>query len=267
MLARLIACCLCYCMAGAAAAQTPSTECGKLNVAFYALGALYYRLPDGSHAGIDQDVIDELGRRSGCRFLATLESRVRIWAMLANGSLDMSVSAIATPERERHSRFIPYFVTRNYVLLQKNLPPAARSFDGFLADPRYTVAVVKSFRHGQAYDAWLARLRAQGRLYEAADFNAVLNLLKIGRVHAALALPTSWIPALEEQHMAGQVRVMDWSPADRIVHGLVLSRQRVAEPTVRLIERCIQDMRRDGTLEAIFRRHVGAELARELLVD
>jgi polar amino acid transport system substrate-binding protein len=34
--------------------------------------------------------------------------------------------------------------------------------DDFMADPGIKIGVIKSFRHGKAYDAWLERLRAKG---------------------------------------------------------------------------------------------------------
>lgn len=194
-----------------------------------------------------------------------VESRVRIWTHLAGGTLDMSVSGIATPERERFARFIPYFATRNYALLRRGLLPAASTAEGFLAIAEYKVAVVKSFKHGDYYDIWLNKLRAQGRVYEAADFDAVLRLLKVGRVHAILALPTSWVPALKQEALGNAVRVLDWSPKDRTVHGLILSRERIPEVTADRMAMAIQSMRNDGTLLTIFRRHVGSDLASSLL--
>jgi polar amino acid transport system substrate-binding protein len=227
MLMRLVLCCL---LPGAAPAR--AGECGKFEVAFYEHGPLYFRGEDGMRRGIDKDVIDELGRRSGCRFDPVLESRIRIWTRLENGSLDMTVSGIATPEREKFAHFIPYAVTRNYLLLHKSVPPQASSMDGLLADPR-----------------------------ETADFASLVQLLKIGRVQAILALPTTWAPAFKGEKMGQDIRVMDWAPNDGVTGGLILSRQRVPEATAALLRKAIEDMHKDGTLEAIYRRYVDASLA------
>lgn len=272
MLMRLILCCALFFLAAESRADhsridhNNGSACGDITVAFYEHGALYYRTPDGKLTGIDKDVIDELGRRSGCHFHSVLESRVRIWSMLASGGLDMSVSGIATPERQKTSRFITYFSTRNYVLFSKDLPVAAQSLEGFLDDKRYQVAVVRGFKHGQEYDEWLDKLRLQGRVVDAADFNAVIRLLKIGRVHAALALPTSWVPILKQENMTESVKVMDLSSKTKLIYaGLILSRQRIPESTAVLIEKTIREMREDGTLESIFKRHIGADLAHDML--
>jgi len=264
LLKRALCCCL-LALSSEIALADPPQEAGSISLAFYELGVLYYKTADGGHAGIDHDVVEELSRRTGLRFQPVLESRVRIWTRLANGTLDMSVSGISTPEREQFARFIPYFATRNYILLRRDLPAAAQSPEGFLADPSYKVAVVKSFKHGAEYDRWLGQLRAQGRVHEAADFQMVLHLLKIGRVQAALALPTSWVPALKQEGMAATIQVQDWWPKDRIVHGLILSRQRIPEASAERMAVGIQSMRDDGTLLSIFQRHIGAEYASSLL--
>ncbi|MBV6320069.1 substrate-binding periplasmic protein [Duganella violaceipulchra] len=263
MFMRMLACGLLLCLGGAALADPGA--CRDINVAFHQVGALYYRAPDGGWTGIDKDVVDELGKRTGCRFLPSLESRVRIWTMLAGGKLDMSMSGIATPAREKFARFIPYFATRNYALLDQSVPASASTAEGFLAAREYKVAVVKSYKHGAAYDLWLDKLRAQGRVYEAADFPAVVRLLKIGRVHAILALPVSWVPILKREGLSESVRVLDWAPREHLVHGLIVSRERIPVATAERMAKAIESMRNDGTLLTIFKRHIGDELASGLL--
>ena len=103
-----------------AAAATP---CGSYKVAFYDHGALNSLHADGRWRGIDTDIVEELARRSGCQLALVLESRVRIWAMLESGQLDMTVSGIATPERQAYANFIPYLASRNYILLSKDVDP------------------------------------------------------------------------------------------------------------------------------------------------
>lgn len=247
-----------------ATAQKP--RCGQLRSGFYEYGALYYQAADGSWTGIDKDVVDEVARRLGCTIEPSTDSRVRIWAGLSGGNLDMSVSAVSTPEREKFGRVVPYLSERNYVLVNKDVGPHVRGMDDFLADPGIKIGVIKSFRHGKAYDAWLERLRAQGRVYEAADYGALLRLFKLGRVHAMMAITSGWYPLLKQDGMAGTYRIMDWAPPkDAVIGGLILSRQRVDEAMAARFSQTIRAMREDGTLRRIFERHLDAEQATRLL--
>ena len=241
--------------------------CGPFSLAFYELGLLYYRDASGKAHGIDLDLVDALAARSGCRFVPVLESRVRIWSQLADGRLDLSVSGIATPERERFAEFMPYFQTRNFLMLRRNVPAAAHNPDGFVARPELRIAVVKSFKHGPRYDAWLARLRERpGRVVEAADFDTVLRLFSVGRVDAFLSLPTSWLLAARRQGLDATVTMLDWSPEDRVVHGLIVSLQRVPEVDRRRLSQALDSLHADGTVARILRRHAGPEWADKLVL-
>jgi polar amino acid transport system substrate-binding protein len=278
VLRRLIVCCTLLCAAAAhAAAATAATAaagaslpaphraCGELKLAFYEHGSLYYRGADGLWAGIDKDVVDELARRTGCRFQTFTDSRVRIWAMINGGTLAMSTSAIANPERGKYARFVPYMQNHNYVLLHEDAPARLRSLDDFLAEPGYKIAVIKSFRHGPIYDAWLDKLRAQGRVYETPDYSSLLRLFKLGRVQAMLSLSTSWKPLAGREQSMGRFRAMDWAPRETIVSSLVLSRQLVSAETAEQFALAIRAMSEDGTLKRILERHVGAGQTPSLL--
>jgi polar amino acid transport system substrate-binding protein len=263
MLARIILCCALLCLAATARANAPG-DCGHLRSAFYEYGALYYKAADGNWTGIDKDVVDEVARRMGCTIEPSTDSRVRIWAGLRGGNIDLSVSSVATPEREKFGRIVPYLSERNYVLLHTEV--SARSMDEFLANPGIKIGVIKTFRHGKAYDAWLDKLRAQGRVYEAPDYEALLRLFKLKRVHAVMAISAGWYPLLKQEQMSGTYRIMDWAPPkDTVVGGLILSRQHVDEATALRFSQTIRAMREDGTLKRIFERHLNPELAARLV--
>lgn len=266
MLKPLLLCCAMLALPVASlAGDAPAAACGDISVAFYENGALFYHNAAGVWNGIDKDVVEELARRLGCRFHSYTDSRVRIWTALSMGNLDMAMSGVDTPEREAYARFVPYFVSHNYVLLQKDVATRVHGLDDFLARTSYRVGIIKSFSHGVVYEAWLDKLRTQGRVYEAADYPALLNMFKIGRVQAILGMNTSWGGLLKQPAMAGRISVMDWAPHDAVTSALVLSRKTVSEAAAARLAQAIRAMRDDGTLKAIFERHVGPEIAATLL--
>lgn len=241
--------------------------CGPYTVAYYELGALYGRDADGQGQGIDKDVAEEVAKRSGCQFRTVVESRVRIWTQLAQGSLDMSVSGIPTPEREQFAEFIPYFASRNYAVMRVEQSEALSRPEAFLADARRTLAVVKSFRHGPSYDVWVGQLRAQNRVVEVADFEAALRLLLIGRVDAVLTMPIMWPRLMQQPGLMEQLRLLDWAPQERVVHGLIVSRTRVPPADRERLREAIASMRRDGSLDTIFKRHLGDAIGRAIRLE
>lgn len=246
-------------------AWAQSTSCGPYRVAFYETGLLYYKDKAGEYVGIDRSVMDELARRTGCVFERFMDSRVRTWAGLADGQLDMTVSGIETPQRQAFAIFIPYVLNnRNYLIVRKALASRTTSLQDFLADRSLRLGVVKSFVHGETLDDWVAALRAEGRVDEVSDLEVLARVFAAGRVDGFLAQPLVWPALLERNNLVDQVRKLDLAPRDSAVLGLVLSRRRVAAADVERIRAAIEAMRADGTLELIFSRYVSLSLARTL---
>lgn len=245
-------------------ASASAQACGPYTVALYEHGSLYSLHPDGVWRGADRDIAEEAGRRAGCALHFERDSRVRIWTRVFADKLDMTVSAIPTPEREVHVHILPYLWTRNYVLLHPGVDPKIQTPEDFLASPAYKIGVVKSYRHGPSYDAWIARLRAQGRVHEVADQTILLRLLKLGRVHAAVSLQTTWYPIRNEPGIR-DMRRMNWAPNDVVMGGLAVSKTRVPPEVREKFGAALRAMHDDGTLAAIYGRYLDAATAATLL--
>jgi len=233
--------------------------CGPYRVAFYEYAVLYHRDADGQYRGIDKDVIDELARRSGCRFEAVLESRARTWALMAAGGVDITVSALARADREALVELVPYTQSHRVVLLREPGVPATPG--AFLDDAQRRLLMVRATRDGPQMEALLARLRERGRLVEAPDQPGAIRAFKAGRADALLMGTASlaWLRR-QDADFNGYEAVL-WAPEERIVTALALSRQRVAEADRARLREALLAMRRDGGLDAILRRHVGDRLA------
>lgn len=253
--------------ATAATSSTDDSNCNALKLAFYEHGALYYQQKNGRYTGIDKEIADELEKRTGCHFDTVLESRARIWSQMEKGLIDITMSGVANAEREKYAVFFPYLSSHNYVLTQKNLTSTTLSSDQFLNDTHLTIAVVKSFRHGDGIDAWLDQLRLQKRVVEVADVTALFRIFKAGRVHAIVALPTTWGQHQVQKEFLYNAQVHDWFPHENGTGGLVVSKFRIASQLAARLEKALQEMQEDGSIEAIFKRHLSADTARQLLID
>lgn len=236
--------------------------CGPYRLAFYEYASLYHRDADGQYRGIDKDLVDELARRSGCRFDTVLESRVRTWALMASGGLDITVSALPSPERERLVELVPYVQSRRVVLLQHRGVPAAA--DAFIADPTLRLLMVRAVRDGPQMEALLAQLRERGRIVEAPDQPSAIRAFKAGRAEALLIGVTSLALLRQQDADFNGYETATWAPTERVVGGLALSRERVSEADRARLRATLLAMRRDGSLDAIVRRHLGDKLAQSL---
>jgi polar amino acid transport system substrate-binding protein len=241
---------------------TAALACGPYRLAFYEYASLYHRDADGQYRGIDKDLVEELARRSGCRFETALESRARTWALLASGGLDITVSALSAPERERLVELVPYLQSRRVVLLQNRAVPATA--DAFLADATRRLLMVRASRDGPQMEALLSQLRERGRIVEAPDQPSALRAFKAGRADALLIGVTSLALTRRQDPDFNDYDSAVWAPAERVVGALALSRERVSEADRALLRSTLLAMRRDGSLDAIIRRHLGDKLAQAI---
>lgn len=253
-LRRLLAACLL--LPGVALA------CGPYRAAFYDYAVLYHRDADGQYRGIDKDVLEELARRTGCRFDTVLESRARTWALMASGGLDITLSAVMNAERERIVELVPYLQSHRAIVLRSRTVPGTP--DAFLRDDERRLLKVKAARDGPQMEALLAQLDSRGRLVEAPDQPTAVRAFKAGRADALLIGTASLARLRQQDADFTAFDAVFWTPAERVVGALALSRERVAEADRAKLRDALQAMRRDGSLDAILRRHVGDKLALSL---
>lgn len=249
--------------------ESPSTliECGELRVGFVEFGALFFLDARGHFAGIDKDFFDELGKRSKCRFQMRIESHVRLWSQLADGNLDISTSNIITTERKKLAFAIPYFTTRNYVVLDTSLGNDAQQLDSFLANKKWILGTVKGFQHGTRYNELILKLKEQNRIIEVADFPTLIQIFNVKRIHGFLMSPAGDRLTSDKSKLNIKFIMKDWFPQDTFIAGLFLSKRSVKPEIVQLLTQTVREMQRDGSLEKIFARHVGDKLAKEMMLD
>lgn len=256
--------------ASSAPAAPPCPE-RAIAVAFYESGALFDASSTDSRdgftgSGIDVDLLREMKRRSGCRFAGVTMTRARIWTELSAGRLDMTPSGIATPEREKVYAFAPYVLLKHQVWMLKTHAAVPGGLAGFMANRALRWGAVRGYKHTAAYDEALDQARAQGRVVEATDDRQLLRLLAEGTVDAIVNQSVVIRRYAAEHPRKPQLVGLDWAPQDAVAPaGLVLSRARFSEAELSYWRQLVRELRRDGTLARLMRRHVPAEDVAELV--
>ena len=232
-----------------------------LEVAFYESGYLY-----SNGVGIDIDVINEIKNRGGYSFRPVEMSRARIWKDLAETRLAMSVSGIQTPERDTFAYFIPYIVQNNKAIVAHARYTTPESI---LNDKAAKIAVVRSFKHGEYFDAFIDKFRANGGdLTEVATSHNLFLMLKAGdRVEMIISQPAFYAKALKEMGLESSAVIRDWDspPKKPIVLSLILSKAHFSEVDVAEMKKIVQAMKKDGTLRRIFSKYLSKKDVEEAL--
>lgn len=244
-----------------------SVDCGKapIRLALYETGSFYF-IENGQARGSDKDILEELIKRSGCRFETTVMVRARIWADLASGDLDMSMSGIQTPERDKFAWFAPYLTMKNYAIVDVDVARKVRQSSDFLAQPTLQFGVVRTFKHGDYHDRWLDTMRAAGRVQESTDVETLFRKLKERRVDAIFSQPPTYRKKIADLGMESRIQVQDWTPGEKgVPHGLILAKSRFDEKDAEQWRALIERMRKDGTLKKIFSRYLPEDEAARIL--
>lgn len=244
-------------------AATSKAYCAKpVRVAMFEFGVLYRA---ETSDGIDARILTELARRSGCTFERVVMPRSRIWKELQLGRLDMATSAIPTAERKAYGYMLPYFKTRNVVLLrgQSALPTLDQnSFE----NSKLRLGVVRGFRHEAAYDALIVRLAAQDRVVEAVDVLDLFRLLDRRVVDAIVSQPIVYSQYLTALELDDELSQQDWAPADQFSIGtLMLARASFTSAQAKHWDQLLVGMQNDGTLHKIAREFFPTTRVRDLV--
>ena len=234
-----------------------------ITLAFFQTPVLYM---DGQ--GLDKDIIDELQARSKCRFETSVMPRARVWIELKEGRLDMTTSVLPTPEREQTMWIANYLQLRNYLLLSKEQEGRIKSLQEFFsASPNLRIGMVRGYKHGDTYDAWLAGLATQGRVQEVVETTAMYQMFKLGRINGFISTPMIYMGKLQEFDMADQVAIMDWGgDSASSPRGLGLSKRNFSEAQAREWQALIEGMKRDGTIRRLIEKYLGKNEAKAMLL-
>lgn len=241
----------------------PTCPAAPVRVALYENGFFYK-----GGQGLDKDVVDELQKRSKCKFEVSVVPRVRIWSELEAGSLDMTTSVVETPERKQQFWLLHYIQQKRYAVMSKEMPSNIKSMQDFLDAPNtLRMAMIRGFKTGPFYDAAFDKLQEKGRVEVAPDSDKAYQMLQAKRVSGLVGSPMVFQARLKELGLEQLVQVHDWAPDDLPTSaGMALSRKNFSEEQVREWGVLIDAMRRDGTMLRLIGKYLPKDLAQQALI-
>lgn len=245
---------------GTCARASAEARCPRpLHLAYSMLPPLYYQDENGDGRGIEVDLAQALSHRTGCVFQPTYESRIRLWAAFDASQVDISMSGVATAERERFAVFLPYLHFRNVLLVRSESGSPARASANPMNDPETTLAVTRGFHYGPSWDPWISQVQSRGLVNLVAEEGDAVRLVAIGRADATIVREIAW-PYYASQYSERPLRKVDVG-ATAGAMSVVLSRKTLDPALHKAFAKALADMRADGSLRRILQKHLPAELA------
>jgi polar amino acid transport system substrate-binding protein len=227
-----------------------------IRFAHYEFGLLF---SEGT-GGIDDDVQQELERRSGCKFLIDVRPRARIWYELEGGTLDMAGSGVETPARDKFAWFASYVVEDNQVHISSKVPVSIKSFEDFIDRTNLTIGGVRSYSYSPYYDRQVEKLTSIGRFTGAVDPTMLYRMFELGRFDIFIASQMLSLHYFKVLKMPVP-RIESWDSGTPTPSGLVISKRSFTPQQAAGWRKLIDQMLLDGTVKKILVRHMGKDWA------
>jgi polar amino acid transport system substrate-binding protein len=240
------------------AASAAAPDCTRpLTLGLHEHGLLY---SSQTGEGIDKDIADELIRRSGCRVKLLVMPRARIWQLLESGTLDFSLSAIASEARERFAGFAWYMSNKYYLLVRRDAN--VRSVDDFRRRGPLKFGAIRSFRYGPQANRFVDRLDEDQRVTYASALEPLYQILIENHIQGMIIEPVDY-PAIEGPQLRELTSILEFDDPP-VLHGLVMSRKSLSPEQQQAWRQVMISMRADGTVLRIFEKYFPADLARAM---
>lgn len=242
-----------------AAAQSVYAGCTRdINVPMAAIGASVV-IKGNEVSGIYPEMLRSLGSRIGCNFVFSPVPRARLVAMFDAGTADLLLPATRNPKRAPGAIFVPLLGSRS-VLISLNENATIQNAQQLLEHQEIRLALVRGYDFGEEYQAIVAQLAKQGRVFYEADPLAVARLLQAGYANATIMAPTTLSGAVQDdprvRGLFDKLRIQPLPELPWGVSGVYISTKSMPPEDQALLRDTLEKAARgSGVLEAFQRHH------------
>lgn len=134
---------------------------------------------EGVRAGLSIEYLEEVSRRSGCRFAYTDVPRARAWLMFARGEADVVLGAVRSARRNETGSFYSQHIEEGVSLVSlKAHPLHLKSREAILASG-LAFSFVRGHDYGPRTAELISALMARGSLALVRDPKAMLRMRRL----------------------------------------------------------------------------------------
>ena len=216
--------------------------------------------------GTNIDMLKELEKRSGCRLEIRWYPRSRLYAQFFNNELDLTGASLRTPERDRHGTWLPYTYTHFELVLLNQHAGKFRSLAEFVDGSTARLNITRGILYSPEAQVQLDRLQKLGRLEYVNDYGVVFRKILAGRAEGTFAPPTIHLLHQRQFKMTARMRAITVAESPRTMVGLYVSKQVPADVVQRYAD-AMRSIVLDGTMQRVYERHLGVEVAHRLFND
>lgn len=227
-------------------------------VGLYEYGIMY---SEKTKNGVDKETAELFAKKTGCEIHLQVKPRARIWQEIENGDLDVTLSALKNPEREKFGAFIPYVTGKTLIVLEKSLTNI-NSLDDILKlypAKRVNVGVVRAFSYGEEVDSFLKKASAKGMVIEFPDMSSLFSGVEKKQVKVTFGTAALLPEYLKSFNVLDKIIIKDITKQNFQAH-IVLSRKKFNDKQVENWSKVVREVKSNGELERIFQSYLPQEV-------
>lgn len=227
-------------------ASTAQAACSRdIQVPFSDVG-VDLRLVDGLHAGLSVDYLDEVSRRTGCRFVYNDVPRARAWWMFAHGTADVVPGAIQVDWRDESGVFHDQYVMEGVSLLSLKARPVNLRSSRAIIDSKLQFLFVRGHDYGPRTAELIRVLQARGQLTLAKDPGGMLRMLEAGRVDAIIVMASIITTEAQSQDLNDALHGVGIDDLEWASTGIYLSKSSLPAADTELLGRTFNELNEAG---------------------
>jgi polar amino acid transport system substrate-binding protein len=231
------------CLVAMAMAQA---ECSRdMLVAFSDVG-VDLKYVGEQHGGLSVAYLDEVTRRTGCRFVYVDVPRARAWYMLAHQQVDIVPGAIRTVARDESGVFYDQFVQEGVSLLSMKARPLLLNSREAILQSGLVFTFVRGHDYGPRTAELIKALEARGQLRLVRGPEVMLRMLQAGRNDAAIVMASIVTTeavqlGLNDAIHAEAIKDLEWGST-----GIYLSNSRLEAADAKLLATTFEQLNDEG---------------------
>lgn len=207
----------------------------------------------GQVGGLIPDVMNQIGAKIGCTFVWTPVARMRLESMFQSGDADILVASVKSERRDRDGLFVPLIDTRPTLFSLASARAPVHSMQELVARRELRVVLVRGFDYGPGYQAMVAQLAAQGRLYLQPHPGKVARMISEGMADVTVVTGISFADGATMR--SEPLSDLAWQKS-----GFYLSTKSLTAADRALLEQGLTNAVKSGQWWDAFKRHYPAAL-------
>jgi len=215
-------------------------------------------------SGIYPALLKQITARTGCVFKTSVVPQARLESMFELGTADVMIPVVGTPRRDQFGDFLPLASARAMLLSIDSTRPVVRDLAELLQRRELRVIAVRGNDYGEAYQAALAELGRQGRLYLESDPLRVARALGEGMADVTILTPMSLAQAMigdaRVRPLLDRLRIEDMPELPWSHSGVYLSRKTLNAEQRRYLSAQLRQGYDDAKVWEQYRRHYPANV-------